>query len=135
MVTCEEAESLDAATEAPLAPFVVCEHADRSKGARGDRPLRSFWAGQAISQLGDRISELTIPLIAVSVLQASAWQVSWLTALVWTPNPLAPWLGSWIDQHRWQRRVLVFADLLRAAASCSLPSTSTASTPRSLRPA
>ena len=87
----------------------------------GDRRFRSFWAGQTISQFGDRITDLAIPLIAVSALQASAWQVSWLTALVWTPNLLAVWLGTWIDQQTRQRRILVFADLLRAAALITVP--------------
>jgi MFS family permease len=86
-----------------------------------DRQFRSFWAGQTISQFGDRITDLAIPLIAVSALHATAWQVSWLTALVWTPNLLAIWLGSWIDQHTRQRRILVAADLLRAAVLITIP--------------
>jgi MFS family permease len=86
-----------------------------------DRRFRSFWAGQTISQFGDRITDLAIPLIAVSALQATAWQVSWLTALVWAPNLLALWIGSWIDQHTRQRRILVAADLLRAVALISIP--------------
>lgn len=86
-----------------------------------DRRFRSFWAGQTISQFGDRITDLAVPLIAVSALQATAWQVSWLTALVWTPNLLAIWLGTWIDQQTRQRRILVAADLLRAAALVSIP--------------
>ncbi len=86
-----------------------------------DRRFRSLWAGQAISQFGDRITDLAVPLIAVSALQATAWQVSWLTALVWTPNLLAMWLGTWIDRQAGQRRILVAADLLRAAALVSIP--------------
>ena len=86
-----------------------------------DRRFRSFWAGQTISQFGDRVTDLAVPLIAVSALHASAWQVSWLTALVWAPNLLAVWLGSWIDQQRRQRRILVAADLLRAAALLTVP--------------
>lgn len=86
-----------------------------------NRRFRSFWAGQTISQFGDRITDLAVPLIAVSALQATAWQVSWLTALVWTPNLLAIWLGTWIDQQTRQRRILVAADLLRAAALVSIP--------------
>jgi MFS family permease len=86
-----------------------------------DRRFRSFWAGQTISQFGDRITDLAVPLIAVSALQATAWQVSWLTALVWTPNLIAIWLGTWIDQQTRQRRILLAADLLRAAALVSIP--------------
>src|SRR5206468_11070093 len=86
-----------------------------------DRRFRSFWAGQTISQFGDRITDLAVPLIAVSALQATAWQVSWLTALVWTPNLLAIWLGTWVDRQAGQPRILVAADLLRAAALVSIP--------------
>ncbi|MEO7260171.1 MAG: MFS transporter [Jatrophihabitantaceae bacterium] len=83
--------------------------------------FRSFWAGQTVSQFGDRVSELALPLIAVATLQASTFQVSLLTALVWTPNLLAILLGSWIDQRTRKRRLMVWADLLRAAVLISLP--------------
>ena len=36
------------------------------------RRFRTFWAGQTVSQFGDRISELALPLIAVATLHASA---------------------------------------------------------------
>lgn len=39
-----------------------------------DPRFRSFWAGQTISQFGDRVSELALPLIAVTALDASANQ-------------------------------------------------------------
>jgi MFS family permease len=83
--------------------------------------FRSFWAGQTVSQFGDRISELALPLIAVSTLRATAFQVSLLTALVWTPNLLGIFLGSWVDQRTRKRRLMVYADLLRAAVLLTLP--------------
>jgi MFS family permease len=86
-----------------------------------NRPFRSFWAGQAVSQFGDRVSELALPLIAVGTLHASAFQVSLLTALIWTPNLLGIFLGSWVDQRTRKRRLMVWADLLRAAVLISLP--------------
>lgn len=49
-----------------------------------DRRFVRYWAGQSVSQLGDRISELALPLIAVGVLHASANQVAWLTAVIST---------------------------------------------------
>jgi MFS family permease len=85
------------------------------------RRFRSFWAGHTVSQFGDRISELALPLIAVLTLHASALQVAWLTALVWMPNLLAVLLGSWIDRRTRKRRLMVCADLLRAAVLISLP--------------
>ncbi|MET8038380.1 MFS transporter [Streptomyces sp. NPDC005345] len=86
-----------------------------------DRRFRCFWAGQSISQFGDRITELALPLIAVGALRASANQVAWLTALIWTPNLLAIVLGAWVDHRVHKRRLMVLADLVRAAVLLSLP--------------
>ncbi|WP_406096184.1 MFS transporter [Streptomyces sp. NBC_01013] len=86
-----------------------------------DRRFSRFWAGQSASQVGDRISELALPLIAVGALNASAGQVAWLTALIWTPNLLAILLGAWVDQQPRKRRLMILADLLRAAVLLSLP--------------
>jgi MFS family permease len=86
-----------------------------------DRRFLRFWAGQTVSQFGDRISELALPLIAVGALHASANQVAWLTALIWTPNLLAIVLGAWVDRQVRKRRLMVAADLIRAAVLLSLP--------------
>ncbi|WP_328629480.1 MFS transporter [Streptomyces sp. NBC_00353] len=86
-----------------------------------DQRFRRFWAGQSISQFGDRITELALPLIAVGALHASANQVAWLTALIWTPNLLAIVLGAWVDHRIHKRRLMVLADLVRAAVLLSLP--------------
>lgn len=83
--------------------------------------FRRFWAGQSVSQFGDRITELALPLIAVGALDASAGQVAVLTALAWTPNLLAIVLGAWVDHRRRKRRLMVAADLVRAAALLTLP--------------
>ncbi|MFG3200228.1 MFS transporter [Streptomyces sp. NPDC048208] len=86
-----------------------------------DRRFRRFWAGQSISQFGDRITELALPLIAVGALHASASQVALLTALIWTPNLFAIVLGAWVDHRVHKRRLMVLADLARAAVLFSLP--------------
>ncbi|GII75757.1 MFS transporter [Sphaerisporangium rufum] len=86
-----------------------------------DRRFRRFWAGQSISQFGDRITELALPLIAVATLHASADQVAWLTALIWTPNLLAIVLGAWVDRRARKRALMVLADLVRAAVLLSVP--------------
>ena len=86
-----------------------------------DRRFRSFWAGESISQFGDRISELALPLIAIGALHASTNQVAWLTALIWTPNMLAIFLGAWIDHRIHKRRLMVLADLVRASVLLTLP--------------
>ncbi|GLW69764.1 MFS transporter [Kitasatospora phosalacinea] len=92
-----------------------------SSPLRGNGRFRRFWAGQAVSQFGDRVSELALPLIAVGPLGASTAQVAGLTAALWAPNLLAVLLGAWVDGRTDQRRLLVLADLVRAAALATLP--------------
>ncbi|MFF9157476.1 MFS transporter [Streptomyces sp. NPDC014846] len=86
-----------------------------------ERRFVRFWAGQSVSQFGDRISELALPLIAVVSLHASANQVAWLTALAWAPNLLAIVLGAWVDHRVHKRRLMVLADLARACLLLTLP--------------
>jgi MFS family permease len=86
-----------------------------------DTRFRSYWAGQAISQFGDRITELALPLIAVVILDASPSQVGLLTAAVWLPYFISLFVGSWVDHQQKKRRLLVAADLARAGVLISLP--------------
>jgi predicted MFS family arabinose efflux permease len=86
-----------------------------------DRRFATYWAGQGISQFGDRITELALPFIAVTTLQASAPTVGLLTAAVWAPNLLSLFIGSWVDHQSRKRRLLVVADIIRAVVLLSLP--------------
>ncbi|MBM0227227.1 MULTISPECIES: MFS transporter [Micromonospora] len=83
--------------------------------------FRSFFVAHATSQFGDRISELAFPLLAVLVLDATAAQVSLLTALVWLPNLTGIFLGAWVDRRAHKKRLLVAADLIRAALLVTVP--------------
>jgi hypothetical protein len=65
-----------------------------------NRRFASFWAGQTISQVGDRISELALPPIAVVTLAATPTEVGVLTAAVWAPNLLCLLVGSWATGAR-----------------------------------
>lgn len=86
-----------------------------------DRRFATYWAGQGISQFGDRITELALPFIAVTTLHASAPTVGLLTAAVWAPNILSLFVGSWVDHQVRKRRLLIVADLIRAVVLLSLP--------------
>ncbi|MFC5923038.1 MFS transporter [Micromonospora vulcania] len=86
-----------------------------------DRRFRTFWIGETISQFGDRVSELALPLIAISLLAVTPAQVSVLTALIWLPNLLGVFVGAWVDQRTHKRRLMIIADLIRAVVLLSLP--------------
>lgn len=86
-----------------------------------DRNFRRFWAGQAVSELGDRITELALPLLAVVTLHASPSQIGVLTAAVWLPSLAGVLIGAWVDRRRLKRRLMITADLSRAVVLLSLP--------------
>jgi MFS family permease len=86
-----------------------------------DRRFATYWVGQGVSQFGDRITELALPLIAVTSLHVGASTVGLLTAAVWAPNLLSLFVGTWVDHHVRKRRLLVVADLLRCVVLLSLP--------------
>ena len=86
-----------------------------------DRRFATYWFGQGVSQLGDRVSELALPLIAVTMLTAAPGEVGLLTAAIWAPNLLSVVVGAWVDHRPSKRRLLVAANLVQAAAAVTLP--------------
>jgi MFS family permease len=89
---------------------------------RRNPPFRSFWAGQTISLFGDQISLLAIPLLAALVLDASAAHVAMLSAAAMVPNLFfSIHFGAWTDRRPNRRRLMVGADLGRAALLLTLP--------------
>ncbi|MDX2971862.1 MFS transporter [Kribbella solani] len=86
-----------------------------------DRRFRTFWSAQAVSEFGDRITELGLPLIAVTLLDASPSQAGFLTAAVWLPNLASLFIGTWVDHRRDKRPLMIAADLTRTVLLLSLP--------------
>jgi predicted MFS family arabinose efflux permease len=86
-----------------------------------DRRFATYWTGQAVSELGDRVSELALPLIAITSLGASTIDVGVLTAAVWAPQLLSLFIGAWVDQQPHKRRLLIVSDVLQALAVATLP--------------
>ncbi|MFI0723666.1 MFS transporter [Streptomyces sp. NPDC021224] len=98
-------------------------------GHRGDRARRRrsaavfwrYWTASAISGAGDAVTTVALPLLAVGVLGADAFQVSLITAA-----GFAAWiligLPAGVLVHRLPlRETQVAMDLLRAAAIGSVP--------------
>lgn len=85
------------------------------------RGYRWLWGAETISQFGSQFSQLAIPVLAVLVLHAEAWQLGILNAadtaaflLVGLPA------GAWVDRML-KRRVMIVADLVRALALAAIP--------------
>ncbi|MFI6679060.1 MFS transporter [Kribbella sp. NPDC050470] len=86
-----------------------------------DRQFRRFWSAQTVSEFGDRVTELALPLIAVLLLDATPAQVGFLTAAVWLPNIASLFIGTWVDHRPDKRRLMIAADVFRAILLLSLP--------------
>jgi MFS family permease len=80
-----------------------------------------LWGGQTISVFGEQFTGLAVPVLAVTLLHAVAWQLGVLNAastaaflIVGLPA------GAWVD--RWlKRRVMILADVVRFAALAAIP--------------
>ncbi|MGA4845751.1 MFS transporter [Streptomyces sp. G5(2025)] len=92
-----------------------------SRGVRGGllrhhRDFRLLWCGETAGKFGASVTGVAMPLVAVSTLHASTFEVGLLSATAW-----APWLiiglpaGVWVDRLR--RRPIMLA---AAAASLVL---------------
>jgi predicted MFS family arabinose efflux permease len=80
-----------------------------------------LWSGQTISAFGSHITGSGIPLIAILVLKADPAQVGALVALSALPSLLFSLpVGVWVDRLP-RRRLMMLADLARAALLLSLP--------------
>lgn len=86
-----------------------------------DGNFLTMWSGQALAQVGSQVTELAIPVLAVLLLHATEFEVGLLNAagvaaflVVGLPA------GAWIDRMR-KRRVMIWADAVRAAALLALP--------------
>jgi predicted MFS family arabinose efflux permease len=81
-----------------------------------------LWAAQSISQIGDQITYLALPLVAVLTLDASAAQMGLLVAAELMPHLLFSLMaGVWIERRSNRRRLMIVADIVRAAVLVSVP--------------
>ncbi|GIH27802.1 MFS transporter [Acrocarpospora phusangensis] len=85
------------------------------------RDFTLLWAAQTVSQIGSQITFFAIPVIALTVLDASTTQVGLLVAAETLPFLLVSLpAGVWVD--RWdRRRTLIFTDVGRMVVLAALP--------------
>ncbi|HET8794939.1 MAG TPA: MFS transporter [Arthrobacter sp.] len=83
--------------------------------------FRNLWASGALESAGDEASRTLVPIIAVSMLGAGAFDVGVINALGLSAFlVLGVPIGVWVDRMR-KRRIMVAADLCRAAVIAALP--------------
>jgi predicted MFS family arabinose efflux permease len=86
------------------------------------REFLKLWSAQAISQLGDQVTLLALPLVAVLTLDASAAQMGLLTAAELMPHLLfSLFAGVWIERRSHRRKLMIAADIARAGLLASVP--------------
>ena len=80
-----------------------------------------LWSAETVSQLGTQFTQLALPLVAIDVLDVSAFQVAALTTVEFLPFLLVSLpAGVWVDRLR-RRPILVAGDLARAVLIGSVP--------------
>ncbi len=80
-----------------------------------------FFAGQAVSLVGDQVTMIALPLVGVLALHAGAAEMGYLTAIELAPNLLfSLQAGAWLDRFGHRRQAMLAADLGRAALLASV---------------
>jgi MFS family permease len=85
------------------------------------RDFVKIWSAATVSILGSQVTIIAVPFIALTMLGASVFQVSLLTAVEMLPFLLFTLpAGAWLDRVR-RRPVLVAADIGRGVVLMSIP--------------
>ncbi|WP_250037941.1 MFS transporter [Paractinoplanes maris] len=99
-------------------------------GTRGGGPVRllreaafrRYWSAQTVSLVGDQVTLIAVPLLAVLAVGAGPAQMGYLTAASLLPNLfLSLPAGAWADRRRDKRLVMVVADVSRAVLLLTVP--------------
>ena len=93
----------------------------RPGGLWRHRDFLSLWGAETISQFGTQITFLALPLVAILVLDESAFRVAALTSVYFLPFLLFTLpAGVWVDRLR-RRPILVLGDVVRAVTLATVP--------------
>ncbi len=80
-----------------------------------------LWSAETVSQLGTQVSNLALPLAAILVLDASAFEVALLGAMQFVPFMLFTLpAGVWVDRLL-RKPILVISDVVRGALLATIP--------------
>jgi MFS family permease len=81
----------------------------------------ALWGGQTVSEVGSQLTNLALPVFAVTMLNVNESQMGFLNAASTASFLLVGLIaGAWVD--RWvKRRVMIWADVVRMLAILSVP--------------
>jgi MFS family permease len=85
-----------------------------------DRDYRMLWTGQTVNHVGDAVSTMALPLLAITTLHIDALQSGSLRAAEQVTALLSVPLGVLVDRLR-RRRLMVCTDLLRTVVTALVP--------------
>ncbi|MBA2631385.1 MAG: MFS transporter [Chloroflexi bacterium] len=93
----------------------------RRRSLWGHRDFMKLWTAQTVSQLGDEVTQLAIPFVAVLTLGVSPFELGLLGTFQFLPFILLTLpAGVWVDRMR-RRPILIGADIGRAILLTSIP--------------
>jgi MFS family permease len=84
--------------------------------------FRRFWTAQSVSYLGDQVTLIALPLVAVLAVHATTAEIGYLATAAMLPMlVLGVHAGNWVDRVGRRRLVLVSADAARVFLLVSVP--------------
>jgi MFS family permease len=88
---------------------------------RGHRDFRLLWSGHTVSAVGNAVTLLALPLVALDVLHATTAATALLTGLSYLPTLVFGLVvGVWVDRRR-KRPLMIAADTGSTVALLSVP--------------
>jgi MFS family permease len=91
------------------------------RGLLAEWPFRWMWTAESVSKLGDSVTVLALPLLAIITLEATPLQVGIIGATQFIPMlAFGLYAGVWVDRHR-PRQVMIVADVVRGVALATVP--------------
>lgn len=95
--------------------------ADHRRGLWRHRDFLLLWSAQGVSAVGSRITRTALPMAAILVIDASAYELGFLAVALSLPGVLVAWFaGGWVDRHR-RRPMLIATDVIRAVVLMAIP--------------
>ncbi len=113
--------SLETPTPGDVSPAEVGAAAPRRPSLWRHRDFLKLWSAQTVSQFGDEITQLALPLVAIITLHAEPLEIGILGTFQFLPFILLTIpAGVWVDRLP-RRPILIGADIGRAVLLLSIP--------------